>query len=415
MKRVLRTLVALPLVVLVLIAIPALLVSVASANDNVTSAVEQHGPPPPRPPHHGTVPPPTPRPIPPAPVPPRPLPPAPTATPASTPIPQESLLIGGQIIIKVIGDRLSATIYAFTEDGRLYRSDLDGRAWYLVNSAPEVDDFVMSAADPNVLYSGAGINCSNPTATIAPMYKSWDGGETWEEVATGVNMRPLLASQFDSQTLFAADCSTVYLTQDGGATWTPRPTAAADNLWNTYVPEAMASGSLVGSPRPAQPHWDQLYGIGNSTQDEGVVVFTGDQGETWANITNAAQPPKGEKAIEASLYDGGQIWIVDGKGVWTTSDYGVNWKYWTNGLKQLTRAYSAPLNDVTYTYNGRLYLATDVGLYMMKTPGAAWEKVEDTGFDQETLLSFLITESNPRKLWINGEDGVYSIGVDLED
>ena len=71
---------------------------------------------------------------------------------------------------KVIGDRLSETIYAYTEQDWLYRSDANGAAWYLVTTGPFVDDFVMSASNPDVLYSGSGVDCRSGAAAIAQMY-----------------------------------------------------------------------------------------------------------------------------------------------------------------------------------------------------------------------------------------------------
>lgn len=367
-----------------------------------------------QPEHRGTVPPPTPRPVPPQPIPPSP---APTATPAPSHS-STAATVGTFKIVKVIGDRLSSTIYAYTEDNWLYRSDLDGRSWMLVVTDPPVSDFLMSAADPNVLYSGEGPNCAGATATIAPMYKSVDGGYTWTELTSGLDLKPLLIDPSNAENVFAADCSAIYLSTDGGMTWTPKPSNAADNLWQTYAPVAMASGSLVGSPPPATPHWDQILAVGNDLQNVGVVAFTGDRGDTWANITSIANAPAGITAVEASLYAGGRLWVVDNKGVWATTDYGVNWMHQAKGLEYLLRT-RAGFNDVTYGQDGTLYLATDAGLYMQSAPTAAWEKPdsEDVTFDSEKMLNFLLTESNPRRLWINAEDSdgdpvVYTMVID---
>lgn len=341
------------------------------------------------PPLGGTVPPPTPRPIPPAPV-----PPAPRPTPATS--------SSATQIAQVIGDRLSSTMYALMGNGWLYRSNLDGRAWMMVGANPPVDTFLMSASDPNVLYSGESANCASAPAMILPMYKSTDGGATWTELAAGLNLKPLLIDPADPDTLFAADCSTIYLSTDGGATWSPKPAAAADNLWQTYAPVALASASLVGNPQA--PNWDQIFGVGNDFQNTGVVAFTGDRGDSWANIASATNVLSGVTTVEASLWEGGKLWVVDSQGVWVSADYGVNWTLLNEGLTGVLRA-GASLNDVTYGQDGSLYLATDAGLFVLAPGATQWVRPDNANFDSTLPMhSFLLTDSNPQRLWINAEN-----------
>jgi photosystem II stability/assembly factor-like uncharacterized protein len=356
----------------------------------------------------GTVPPPTPRPRPPAP---RPHPVYPTATPAPRSPIADSL--GGYKLVKVIGDRLSSTIYAYTDNGWLFRSDEDGRGWTLVTTEPQVQDFVMSASNPDILYSGAGPDCAGSAVSIAPMYKSEDGGETWTEVPTGLDLKPMLIDQGNPDNVFAADCTTLYLSTDGGATWAPKPDTTADNIWQTYTPVDMSSGSLVGSPQPEAPHWDQIFAVGNDPQLVGIVAFTGDQGTTWADITNPDKAPVDVRVVVASLTEGGKVWVVDGKGVWSTTDYGVNWTHSTNGLEYLAKI-GVAFNDLTNDNSGKLYLATSAGLYIQSEPNGAWKLPKDLDFRLENMKSLLLTETNPRRLWINaldddGDPVVYSM------
>lgn len=357
------------------------------------------------PPHPtgGTVPHPTPRPHPPVPPPPPPAHPTPAPAPAANRTTPASL--GTYKIVRVIGDRLSPTIYAYTDIGWLYRSNEDGRGWYLVVTEPAVDTFLMSPSDPNVLYSGKGPDCGGSSASIAPMFKSEDGGETWTELVSGLDLKPMLIDPSNPNRVFAADCTTLYLSTNGGQTWTPKPDAPADNIWQTYTPADMSSGSLVGSPQPATPHWDQIFAVGNDLQGVGIVAFTGDQGASWANITDPSTAPQNATVVIASLTEGGKVWVVSSKGVWWTTDYGVNWSLSNTGLEYLIKTNSA-FNDLAYGYNGNLYLATEVGLYMQKAADSVWKlpDAKDANFGSANMQSLLITESNPTRLWINALD-----------
>jgi hypothetical protein len=317
-------------------------------------------------------------------------------------------------IEKVIGDRLSPTIYAFTTNDSLYRSDDNGRIWFLIRSQLEVDDFVMSVADPNVLYSGKGADCTDPAASNEPFYQSLDGGYTWDEMPTAINLRPLLIDPADPYRLFATDCTMLYLSEDGGMSWVEKPDNSAAQLWTIYRVVDMAAASLVGDPTPAQPHWQQLYAIGVDANGMGVIAFSGDEGETWANITDPNQTPEALSVVVAQLKQAGAVWMIAGKGVWATADFGINWGLTNRGLSSLASA--GNLNDLTYAFNGKLYLATARGLYEKDLAGKMWAKTSKTSFGNENLVSLLLTESNPDTLWINTEDeGVFIYRIEEED
>jgi len=293
---------------------------------------------------------------------------------------------------KIIGDPHSPTLYAYTNEGWLYRSNSNGSQWYMVVTKPAMADFLMSASDPNVLYSGAGPTCGSSTVAIAPMYKSEDGGETWAELPGGLGLKPMLIDPSDAQHLFAADCTTLYLSADGGQTWAPKPDAPADNIWQTYTLADMAAGA----------QWDEIYGVGNDAQGKGIVAFTGDQGASFSDITDPNAAPQNVSAVLASLSDKGTLWVASGKGVWSSSDYGVNWSLSKAGLEYLIKTHTA-FNDLAYGHNGSLYLATQKGLYVQKEPNGAWKlpDQDNVKFDTLNMKSLLLTESNPTLLWVN--------------
>ncbi len=405
MKVTLRTLV-LAAIVLTLVALPT--VALAAGGQPVTAAVSTvltsagetglgHWPPPPPPPGPPHYPPPHYPPHCGAPCPPPPPPPPPPVyCPTPTPAPAQPVgaNIGGQLMTKVIGDPHSATIYAYTNAGWLYRSNTNGSQWYMVVTNPAVHDFLMSASDPNILYSGAGPNCGNATVEIAPMYKSEDGGETWTELPGGLGLKPMLIDPSDSNNLFAADCTTLYLSTDGGQTWSPKPDAPADNIWQTYTLADMAAGAT----------WDEIFGVGNDVQGLGIVAFTGDQGASFSNITDPNQAPQNVSAVLPSLTDSGKLWVASGKGVWSSADYGVNWSLSKAGLEYLIKT-NTVFNDLAYGQNGSLYLATQKGLFIQSDPNGAWKvpDKDDVNFGVANMKSLLITESNPSRLWINSE------------
>jgi hypothetical protein len=416
MKQWLRSFVFLPAAILALVIIPSIAFSKADSSADMQSALFQTIPPESPLPPGGTIPPGGT--VPPPPVKkPRKHRHYPTATPyyqpTATPIPYGAVIVDGSRLQRVIGDRLSSTIYGYTANGRLYRSNNDGRTWYLVATDPVVDDFIMSAADPNVLYSGAGIPCDGGSYPSEPMYKSVDGGVNWSLVPGADNLRPLLAHQGDTASIFAADCDQPYVSQDGGATWTAKPDTSANALWDTFIAVDMAAASLLGDPRPDTANWDQIVVGGIAEDGSGVVAFTNDLGDTWTQLTPNVYPASwGMSAVAVDVYTDGLVAFAEPKSVWQTENYGVNWQISTMGLEALADSDLAGdtlgLLDLVYHPNGTLYLGTVEGLYTKGLSGQSWSKVTGSGFVDSAVNGLLYTESGLGTLWLNTADGVYT-------
>jgi len=351
---------------------------------------------------------------------PRPVYAAPTAT--ATPMVvtlDEEFFINSIRIDRVIGDRLSSTIYAYNEDGWLYRSDDDGTVWSLVSTTPEVTDFVMSAANPDVLYGSNGIDCEDGVGSnFNPIYKSVDGGLTWIEVAASTGKLPLLAHQGDEDSLFATDCEMLFLTTDGGFSWVAKPDNSPDALWESYRVIDMAAASLVGDPTPATPNWNQLFAGGVDAEGTGVIAFSNDLGDTWIRLTpNISPAPWSLTAITADPFVEGMVAFAEPRSVWFTENFGVNWQVTTKGLSNvLDRGIGGAifgLNDILYhSQSGDLYLATARGLYTKSADAKDWMKIDETTFDLVNVMNMLYTESAPNRIWLNTDDGVYVYEVE---
>jgi hypothetical protein len=346
---------------------------------------------------------------------PTPLPAAtPTATPTPTPvlIDGELALVDGAPLKKVIGDRLSSTLYAYSFTNWLYRSPDNGSSWQIVTNQPLVDDFIMSAADPNVLYSGLGTLCDGLPRPPEPMYKSVDGGVTWTVLPAGEGLRPLLAHPSESNTLFAVGCDAPYLSTDGGLSWTAKVDPSPDNLWQTYRVVDMAAASLIGNPPPTTPGWSQIIVGGLAADGSGVVVFTNDLGDSWVRLTPNVFPATwGLNAVTVDLTIEGLIAFAEPRSVWQTDNFGVNWQISTTGLETVAERDIAGgvygLHDLVYHPNGWLYLATVRGLYAKEFSAQSWNQLTGARYDDTNLTGLLFTESNPNLLWINSADGVY--------
>lgn len=343
---------------------------------------------------------------------PAPITTAPTAT--ATPMPN-GMSIRGYTLQKAIGNRLSPVIYGYTDNGWLFRSPDNGTSWMLITTRPSVQDFVMSPAEPNVLYSGMGQACSVAENEIAPMYKSVNGGMTFVELANGRNLHPLLAHGVDKNILFASDCASPYLTTDGGFTWVERLGGAESPLANYHAVEMVAS-QFVGDPKPEQPNWDHLYAAGVDSDGNGIIVYSTDSGNTWSSIT-----PKSEASmlniasVDADMFASGVLWAADSQGVWAKAGIDASWSITFAGLQDLLVDTEAgpvlKLNDVVAHANGDLYLATVRGLYTLSAGSSEWVKIASDSFGDVEIYNILVTDSNPNVLWLNTASGVFTYTV----
>jgi hypothetical protein len=317
------------------------------------------------------------------------------------------LRVSNRDILRVVGDRLSSTLYGLAENGWLYRSWNDGRTWSLVTTAPLVRDFTMNAGNPYVLYGGAGLVCGAPGQTSAPLFRSGDGGATWTMLRTGMNLRPLLTNPADPDMIFAADCAMIYLSTDGGRTWAAKPDLSAASLWNQYAVVDMSAAALVGDPRPQQPDWFQLFALGVDADARGVAAFTGELGDTWVELT--AHAPVDPGVIVAHQTQAGRLWLLAADGVWATTNYGIDWELLNAGLPP--HLFAGGLHDLTYGTDGALYLATDLGLYTLPPGEDVWRFVALAGAERRSMERLLLTESSPDQLWINTDEGVLRVFV----
>jgi photosystem II stability/assembly factor-like uncharacterized protein len=127
-----------------------------------------------------------------------------------------------------------STVYALTNDGLFFT---DGRAWQSINPPEKsVVSLAVAPDDPQRLYAG--------TASTG-LYRSTDGGRTWEHVTQGLYMVPgvplrITAVTVDQQNPYRVVAATaygvgsqitnegIYESQDAGHTW--RRLAGANSL-----------------------------------------------------------------------------------------------------------------------------------------------------------------------------------------
>ncbi|NNF26606.1 MAG: glycosyl hydrolase, partial [Gemmatimonadetes bacterium] len=271
--------------------------------------------------------------------------------------------------------------------GGLWKTSDGGLTW-----SPVTDGKIGSAsigavqvceADPDVLYIGGGETQIRGNIQQGDgVYKSTDAGETWEHLGleetqniARIRIHPqncdvAWVAAFGKHSAENPERG-VYKTVDGGETWDlvlhKSPKAGATDL----VMDATNPDVLYASIWEA---WRKSWGASSGGEDSGLYKST-DGGETWNEITGnigLAEGPVGKIGVAVSPANPDRVWALiehepDG-GVWRSDDGGESWER-VNEERKLrqrafyyTRIYADPQDeDIVYAVNTGLYRSRDGG------------------------------------------------------
>lgn len=222
-----------------------------------------------------------------------------------------------------------------------------------VAASPTVPGLVLAAVDP-----GFG----------DPLYRSTDGGVTWQPVTT-LGFTSVTDVEFAADgTAYLATSSHLRESVDGGLNWTP-----ITNPFNQTVLEVAfepATGAL----------W---LGLGGATFGATTfVIRSPDGGGMWENRTPPLPTPLDcttlalEPGSPATVY-GGFSGFPSGGALWVSPDEGATWFDRTAGLA------AAPINRIVYdgaraiVAGGAQFGSQTFGLFASDDDGMSWTPLHD--------------------------------------
>jgi photosystem II stability/assembly factor-like uncharacterized protein len=351
------------------------------------------------------------------------------------------LNIGGRINCIALNPDDEEEIWIGTSAGGVFRSYNMGDDWEAIGESFAYMSIGSIAFDPsntNVVYVGSGDpNISGYPSTGDGVYKTEDGGSTWEHMGpseVGV-VSKILVDPFSPETVYMASMGTpwfenehrgVYKSIDGGVSW--------DQV--LYLSDQAGISSLVF--HPSTP--DTLYAAGwdrirSNTQsivsgDHSRIYRSYDGGTSWDTLSGGLPMEfLSRAAVDVSLSDPNVLYasFVDGDnfqmyGVYKSEDYGDTWTAtnisnldgalggfgWYFGMIRIkptndnivsvagvelhstqnggvsfnqstpdwwTYEVHADMHDLVYATSGDIYLATDGGLYHSTNDMATWEYI----------------------------------------
>jgi len=332
--------------------------------------------------------------------------PTPTPTPTATPEQySEKLRINDQDVASLIGHWTQSTLYARTLTN-LYRSTDAGVTWTSVGPLPPAESVVMSPADPDVLYAGDGYPCSlgrQLDRLNVPMYKSTDGGEHWNPVPAGINLRPVSAHVTRANWAYASGCDGPYRTTDGGLSWVHQPDNSAEDLFGVYQPTFIeATGDT----------WTRVYVAGTSEGGGGTVIRSTDGGATWARALPTSTNAWWSQALFVMPGTNDTVWFAEPNGVHVSTDGGDSWHDWVSGLEDVVWQLGRPVygfGDIAGdpTATNTAYLATVRGVFKSTDSGLTWTKYGGQPWENANAVDVLMLQARPNVLFITTSSDVW--------
>ncbi len=326
---------------------------------------------------------------------------------------------GGRVVAVAGDPRDPNTFYFGGVCGGVWKTTDAGQYWENISdgyfTSSSVGALEVAPADPNVIYAGSGETTIRIDVSIGDgVYKSTDAGRSWKHI--GLNDTRQIAKirthPENADLVYAAAFGHafgenpergVYRSKDGGATW--------ENV--LHVSEKAGAIDLTidkNNPRIIYASFWQAYRnfwqISSGGEDSGIWRSM-DGGDTWENISTNKGLPKGllgKIGLAASPAQPGRVWAIienqpDG-GLYRSDDYGETWVVGSKDNRFISRAWyymhltADPVDANTiYINNLSFWKSTDGGHNFS-------EITTPHGDDHDLWVN-----PNNNKIMVHGNDG----------
>lgn len=279
----------------------------------------------------------------------------------------------------------AATYYMGAAGGGVWRTEDAGQTWANLSDGyfgGSIGSVAVSAWDPNVIYVGGGeVTVRGNVSHGSGMWKSTDRGETWQAIglSDSHHITRIVIHPRDPDLVYAAvmghlygpsEERGVYRSRDGGTTWERVLFANADAGAVEMCMDPSNPRILFASTwRIRRDPWSLSSG------GEGSSIWKStDGGDTWKEIIGNEGMPKGTigiSAVSVSAADPRRVYAIieaDEGGVFRSDDGGETWSRINSERKLRQRAwyysriFADPQDaDMVYVVNVQFWRSKDGG------------------------------------------------------
>jgi photosystem II stability/assembly factor-like uncharacterized protein len=252
---------------------------------------------------------------------------------------------GGRTVAAVGVPRQPNVFYIGVNNGGVWKTTDYGRVWTPVFDSVatgSVGAIAVAPSDPNILYVGSGEGLQRPDLSVGDgIYKSTDGGATWRHLGLreGQQIAQVLVDPRDPNRVFAAVLGHpygpnvergVFRSTDGGETWQKvlyrdENTGAMDLAFDPANPEVLYAVLWAARQAPWENGW-------TLSANNGLYKST-DGGTTWNKVgagLPSAENGLGRIGIATSPSEPSRLYAIvgatRGQGVYRSDVGGLNWR-----------------------------------------------------------------------------------------
>lgn len=309
--------------------------------------------------------------------------------------------------------------YIGAPSGGLWKTEDGGENWEpLTDGQPTlgVSSIIVNYDNPDEIYIGTGDRDAGDAAGLG-IYKSSDGGQTWDEVNDGLGnltVGRMIQHPTLPEVIFAASNGGVYKTTNSGENWVKKTTwGSKDIVFKPGDPTIIyaVSGAKLNRSTDSGESWERITnGLPSGGSRSVVGVSPNNQEYVYLFVTTSAafyglyRSTDGGDSFELRSNtpnimgwtcdggSGGQAWydldmavdpqnadIIYGGGIncWKSTNGGITWVMSSNQVGYCD-AYPvhADLHVLEYSpVDGRLYVGNDGGIWWTDNGGTTWNRI----------------------------------------
>ncbi len=311
-------------------------------------------------------------------------------------------IMGGRIDDFAVAANNPHIIYVATASGGVWKTSNNGTTWEpLFDNQPvsSIGDVTLAPSNPDIVWVGTGeANNRQSSSWGNGVYKSTDGGKTWEHVGLkdSHHIGRIVIHPQNPDIVYVAATGHLwgpnqerglYKTTDGGKTWTNTKFINEDT---GFIDVAMDPSEPETLYAAAYQRRRTSFGFNGGGPGSGLYKTT-DGGATWTKLAN------GLPAGDAGRI-GIDIWLKDPKVVYVTYEHATESGIYRSDDKGATWQKMSNTNPRPMYYSQiRIDPQNDQRLYVL---GASWY-VSENGGKGFTPNRFLPIHGDFHALWIN--------------
>ncbi len=310
--------------------------------------------------------------------------------------------------------------YAAIASGGLFKTENNGTTWIPLfdnEGSYALGVVELDPADPNVLWVGTGENNSQRSVGFGDgVYKSVDGGKSWKNkgLKDSGHISQIWIDPSDSNTVLVAAQGPLwspggdrglYKSTDGGETWNRILSVDENTGINEFVVDPRNSQRIVASSYQRRRHVWTLINGGPSSG----IHRTEDGGESWTEIsTGLPKDNMGRIGLAGAPTDPDRIYAIieasdDERGIYYSGDFGLRWEKRSDYMASSPQYYNELIVDPNNP--DRVY-SMDTFTHVSNNAGRSWSRlgIAHRHVDDHALW---INPDNTAHLIIGGDGGIY--------